>query len=161
MDVRIGVTYSPKELDLELEDGTDAAAIRSQVEAALNGGELLNFSSEALDALLAWRWPGNVRELKNLMERLHVLAHGRDVGLRDLPAELVSTASAPELPPNYVGDVVTDKLDGTLVDAERQMMKNALAAEGGNLSRVAQRLGISRPTLYRKLDRYGIRRGFV
>ena len=39
MDVRIGVTYSPKELDLELEDGTDAAAIRSQVEAALGGGE--------------------------------------------------------------------------------------------------------------------------
>ena len=39
MDVRIGVTYSPKELDLELEDGTDAAAIRSQVETALGGGE--------------------------------------------------------------------------------------------------------------------------
>ena len=39
MDVRIGVTYSPKELDLELEDGTDAAAIRSQVEAALGGGD--------------------------------------------------------------------------------------------------------------------------
>ena len=38
MDVRIGVTYSPKELDLELEDGTDAAAVRSQVEAALGGG---------------------------------------------------------------------------------------------------------------------------
>ncbi|MDQ6435870.1 sigma-54-dependent Fis family transcriptional regulator [Mesorhizobium sp. LHD-90] len=129
--------------------------------AALNGGDLLSFSNEALDALLAWRWPGNVRELKNLVERLHVLAHGRDVGLRDLPAEIVSTGSRPELPPNYVGDVTADKLDGTLVDAERQMMKNALAAEGGNLSRVAQRLGISRPTLYRKLDRYGIRRGFV
>jgi transcriptional regulator of acetoin/glycerol metabolism len=50
---------------------------------------------------------------------------------------------------------------GTLVEAERQAMKNALAAEGGNLSRVARRLGISRPTLYRKLDQYGIRRGFV
>jgi len=39
VDVRIGVTYSPKELDLELEDATDAAAVRSQVEAALGGGE--------------------------------------------------------------------------------------------------------------------------
>ena len=39
MDVRIGVTYSPKELDLELEDGTDAAAVRSEVEAALGSGE--------------------------------------------------------------------------------------------------------------------------
>jgi hypothetical protein len=39
VDVRIGVTYSPKELDLELEDGVDAAGIRSQVEAALGGGD--------------------------------------------------------------------------------------------------------------------------
>ncbi|MEQ1954519.1 sigma-54-dependent Fis family transcriptional regulator [Mesorhizobium sp. CN2-181] len=129
--------------------------------AALNGGEPLVFSNDALDVLLAWRWPGNVRELKNLVERLHVLAHGRDVGLRDLPAEISMSGSRPEALPNYVGDVTNGTLEGTLVDAERQMMKNALAAEGGNLSRVAQRLGISRPTLYRKLDRYGIRRGFV
>lgn len=39
MDVRIGVTYSPKELDLELEDGTEPASVRSQVEAALAGGD--------------------------------------------------------------------------------------------------------------------------
>ena len=40
MDVRIGVTYSPKELDLELADDTDAAGVRSQVEAALRGGDV-------------------------------------------------------------------------------------------------------------------------
>jgi transcriptional regulator of acetoin/glycerol metabolism len=129
--------------------------------AALTGGEPLVFSNDALDALLAWRWPGNVRELKNLVERLHVLAHGRDVGLRDLPAELTASDSRLEAPLNQWGDVTAEKLEGTLVDAERQMMKNALAAEGGNLSRVARRLGISRPTLYRKLDQYGIRRGFL
>lgn len=39
MDVRIGVTYSPKELDLELDDDADAAGIRSQVESALGGGD--------------------------------------------------------------------------------------------------------------------------
>ncbi len=39
MDVRIGVTYSPKELDLELEEGTEPASVRSQVEAALAGGD--------------------------------------------------------------------------------------------------------------------------
>jgi transcriptional regulator of acetoin/glycerol metabolism len=129
--------------------------------AALTGGEPLVFSNNALDALLAYRWPGNVRELKNLVERLHVLAHSRDVGLRDLPAEITASGSRPAEAPNYRTDVTTEKLEGTLVDAERQMMKNALVAEGGNLSRVARRLGISRPTLYRKLDQYGIRRGFV
>ena len=49
----------------------------------------------------------------------------------------------------------------TFEDAERQAIKNALAAESGNLSKVALRLGISRPTLYRKLGQYGIRRGFL
>jgi sigma-54 dependent transcriptional regulator, acetoin dehydrogenase operon transcriptional activator AcoR len=44
-----------------------------------------------------------------------------------------------------------------LESAERRMVMEALAAEHGNLSRVAQRLGISRPTLYRKIQLYGIR----
>ncbi|MGT2467155.1 helix-turn-helix domain-containing protein [Mesorhizobium atlanticum] len=43
--------------------------------------------------------------------------------------------------------------------ASAKAIRNALAAENGNLSKVALRLGISRPTLYRKLDQYGIRRG--
>jgi transcriptional regulator of acetoin/glycerol metabolism len=146
------------------ERGDDVALLAEHFNrriAALTGGEPLVFSNDALDALLAYHWPGNVRELKNLVERLHVLAHGRDVGLRDLPAELTASGSRQEAAPNYWGDVTAERLEGTLVDAERQMMKNALAAEGGNLSRVARRLGISRPTLYRKLDQYGIRRGFV
>lgn len=125
--------------------------------ATAAGEDPLEFSHEALDALLAYRWPGNVRELKNLIGRLHVLARGRDIGLHDLPGEIAAPSATSD-----DGTTLSAELPaGTLVEAERQAMKNALAAEGGNLSRVARRLGISRPTLYRKLDQYGIRRSFV
>ncbi|RUV02784.1 sigma-54-dependent Fis family transcriptional regulator, partial [Mesorhizobium sp. M6A.T.Cr.TU.017.01.1.1] len=127
--------------------------------ATAAGEDPLEFSREALDALLAYGWPGNVRELKNLVGRLHVLTRGRDVGLHNLPEEITAYGSGSEAGSD--SRVPAHESGGTLVEAERQAMKNALAAEGGNLSRVAKRLGISRPTLYRKLDQYGIRRGFI
>uniref|UniRef100_UPI0038B39B37 helix-turn-helix domain-containing protein n=1 Tax=Jiella pelagia TaxID=2986949 RepID=UPI0038B39B37 len=49
----------------------------------------------------------------------------------------------------------------SLADAERETLLQALEAENGNISKVARRLGISRPTLYRKLDLYGLSRKFV
>ena len=127
--------------------------------AERTGAGLLTFAPSALDALLAYQWPGNVRELKNLLERLHVLAPGKQISVNDLPKDVVrpnGAAVAPE-DPAAVGEATVRSIE----DAERQAIKNALAAEGGNLSKVAQRLGISRPTLYRKLDQHGIRRGFV
>ena len=129
--------------------------------ATASGEAPLEFSQEALDAMLAYRWPGNVRELKNVIGRLHILARGRDIGLHDLPEEITTSGSEEGTSAGSGNAVSPDESEGTLADAERQAMKNALASEGGNLSRVARRLGISRPTLYRKLEQYGIRRGFV
>ena len=125
------------------------------------GNDPLEFSNDALDALLAYRWPGNVRELKNLVERLHILARGGTIELQDLPGE-ISAGNRNGMAVH--SDHPTAMLEApvcTFEDAERQAIKNALAAEGGNLSKVALRLGISRPTLYRKLGQYGIRRGFL
>ncbi len=117
----------------------------------------LDFSGEALETLRAYDWPGNVRELKNLVERLHVLAQESWIGLDDLPADILQP---PEPAPADAAEEEPAAIR-SFVDAERVALKNALVAEHGNLSRVAQRLGISRPTLYRKLDQHGIRRGFV
>lgn len=127
-----------------------------------NVGTLLDFSDPALEALQAYRWPGNVRELRNLVERLYVLSRGDRVEVDDLPVEIAvpQTLQAPVKPADPAA-AATERPVLSFEDAERQAVLNALAAEGGNLSRVAQRLGISRPTLYRKLDHFGIRRGFV
>ncbi|BCH30529.1 sigma-54-dependent Fis family transcriptional regulator [Mesorhizobium sp. L-8-10] len=126
------------------------------------GGTLLDFSDPALEALEAYRWPGNVRELRNLVERLHVLSRGDRVEVEDLPEEMAVSQhfQEPEKPVDTAAAAVERPIL-SFEDAERQAVINALAAEGGNLSRVARRLGISRPTLYRKLDHFGIRRGFV
>jgi transcriptional regulator of acetoin/glycerol metabolism len=129
--------------------------------ANLAGNDPLEFSNDALDALLAYRWPGNVRELKNLVERLHILARGSTIDLQDLPGE-ISAGNGNTMAMH--GDHPAAMLEAPVCsfeDAERQAIKNALVAEAGNLSKVALRLGISRPTLYRKLGQYGIRRGFI
>lgn len=124
--------------------------------AERRGSLPLRFSNQAQDALLAYRWPGNVRELRNLVERLHLLSNTGLVGVEDLPADVTESAQGRTMPQTDATEAVF-----SLEDAERQAIRSALRAENGNLSRVAQRLGVSRPTLYRKLEQFGIKRGFI
>lgn len=145
------------------ERGDDAVLLLEHFNAAVaerSGRDRLEFAPEVLEALRAYAWPGNVRELKNLVERLHVLVGGR-VGLADLPSDIVALEPAPVVTPKAApqpGAAVVPV--ASLGEAELQALRSALTAEQGNLTRVALRLGISRPTLYRKLDHYGIRRTF-
>jgi sigma-54 dependent transcriptional regulator, acetoin dehydrogenase operon transcriptional activator AcoR len=123
--------------------------------AAQTGRPMLEFTADAMDALKAYRWPGNVRELRNLVSRLCLLASTPPVRLEDLPDDVLGEP----LQPCAVGvALLTDEPEQArgLEGAERQMVMEALVAEHGNLSRVAQRLGISGPTLYRKIQLYGI-----
>jgi DNA-binding NtrC family response regulator len=123
--------------------------------AAQTGRPLLEFTTDAIEALKAYRWPGNVRELRNLVSRLCLLASEPLVRLEDLPQDV---RCGPQ-PPCVIGEACPkDSVEETrgLERAERQAVMEALVAERGNLSRVAQRLGISRPTLYRKIQLYGI-----
>ena len=116
----------------------------------------LQFTNGVLDAVLTYHWPGNVRELRNLVERLHLLARDRLVCVDDLPAEMAEPAPAGTGAPIEVGSHVI-----SFAEAERQAIMNALSAEHGNLSKVAHRLGISRPTLYRKMEQFGIKRSYA
>ncbi|OWK23156.1 hypothetical protein AJ87_41735 [Rhizobium yanglingense] len=130
--------------------------------AERKGGAPLRFSSRVLDALLAYRWPGNVRELRNLVERLHLLSFNGFVDIHDLPGDMLEPSQGPAAIPlttNLALDAQPPVF--SFEDAERLAIKNALVAEHGNLSKVAQRLGVSRPTLYRKLEQFGIKRSFV
>lgn len=147
------------------ERGTDSLLLLEHFNRKLadrKGTVPLRFSNDAVDALLAYRWPGNVRELRNLVERLHLLSSNGFVDLGDLPLDMVepphdhvAILSAPDVSSQAEKPVLTFE------DAERQAIRNALVAEGGNLSKVARRLGVSRPTLYRKLEHFGIKRGFL
>ena len=105
-------------------------------------------SPEALAVLVRYPWPGNIRELRNASENLAVLRSGKNVGVADLdprfsqPAATSLAISALPLPG---GNILDRELN------EKQLLKQALAAAGGNRTRAAELMGISRRTLHRKL----------
>ena len=97
---------------------------------------------DALELLVDHPWPGNVRQLENVVERAVILRKAGLVQPSDLPPEMGSTAA---------GDS-----SRSLDELERQHILQLLEECGGNRSRVARILGISRRTVYRKLREYGI-----
>ncbi len=114
------------------------------------GLEPLRFSADLRNVFLGHRWPGNVRELRNLVQRLHTVSGRREVTMSDLPGEIGEGA-----PP---GEERQDR--GSLKSAERAIILQTVERFDGNLSRAAKALGITRPTLYRKLRLYNITRTY-
>ena len=98
-------------------------------------------------ALLAYDWPGNVRELQNAMERALALNPTETIEAVDLPREILATR-----PQHILSRALEGRL--TLAELERQYILQVLDEESGNKSRAAQRLGLDRKTLYRKLEEY-------
>ena len=98
-------------------------------------------SIEAAEKLKAHSWEGNIRELQNTIEKAVILCDGTILSPDHL--ELHTT----QRPLNE---------SQTLEEMERQTIANAIAQCGGNLSQVAQQLGITRQTLYNKIKRYGL-----
>ena len=116
----------------------------------------LNIDPEAMTALQNYRWPGNVRELRNTIERLLLLHKGNRVSIDDLPDEI----SHPEASDLMFGSSPrTAPVNMDLHGIESVAIQQAIEQEKGNLTKVASSLGISRPTLYRKINLYGLDRG--
>ena len=114
-------------------------------------------SASALGWLAAREWPGNVRELKAVVESAGALLLP---GQRDVDAELLRLAAGDPvaayepLPPAFVG---VGALDAALGELELRLVRDAMAAAGGNQSEAARRLGVSRVGLIKKLTRLGLR----
>ena len=112
--------------------------------AAEHARRIEGFSRPALAAMLAYGWPGNVRELLNRIRRAVVLGEGRVITATDLQLQ---PSDAPVPGPT---------LERAREEAERQAIRRSLASAAGNVQRAASLLGISRATLYRLLDKYGL-----
>jgi Nif-specific regulatory protein len=106
---------------------------------------------DALTALARHRWPGNIRELKNAIERVVVLGEGPRVRAADLPPDLGTGART---------SAATSTTNGTLPEQvaslERERIAEALRVARGKKVQAAKALGISRPTLDKKIKDYGI-----
>jgi two-component system response regulator HydG len=104
-------------------------------------------SGEALERLLTYPWPGNVREMRNVLERAMILGRGQPaISVEHLPGEFRARPG--------VGDRRHTPL--SLDDLERQHIERTLKHHGGNRTRAAHELGISRATLINKIKRYSI-----
>ena len=119
----------------------------------VNEKPLLELTADAMNALLAYNWPGNVRELRTAIEHGVVMARGSKLTLRDLPAN-VRAATGGALP----GGITPAKAFGEkssaldLHETEKRLIMQALATTNGNVTKAAQKLGISRRTLHRKIN---------
>jgi two-component system nitrogen regulation response regulator NtrX len=116
-----------------------------------NGKRLKTLSGEALAYFMTYDWPGNVRELRNMVERLVIMAPTDVIGVDDLPAPLR---------PKDAASAAVDTRDRSLREArdnfERAYILTELRANDWNMTRTAERLGIERSHLYRKIKLYGI-----
>ena len=108
---------------------------------------LKGFTPQAVEAMTSHTWPGNVRELENRIKRAVVMAEGKYVTPANL--ELKSLSSAKE-----DASTVRDSRDSR----EKDLVRLAMEKAEGNVSRAAAELGISRPTLYLLLARYGLKK---
>ena len=113
-----------------------------------NNKPVRDLTPEAMNLLLAYDWPGNVRELRNAIEQMVVLARNERLTVRDVPAAIRSGADLSRI------NVVRTGM--TVEEAERQLIVQALKETDGNRTRAAQKIGISRRTLHRKLKEYGL-----
>jgi DNA-binding NtrC family response regulator len=109
---------------------------------------------EAMACILDYDWPGNVRELRTAIEHGVVMSTTPHIGVRDLPASVRNTSI---LPPPSESSAIGSKADALdLHHAERVLIFRALEESGGNRTAAAERLGISRRTLHRRLKELNI-----
>jgi len=108
-----------------------------------HGRPELQIADEAIEKLLSYQWPGNVRQLRNVIDSAIVMAEGDTIEVDDLG----------------IRDVSGDELESLKIDYwERKLIKQALKRTAGHVPKAAALLGISRATLYRKIDEYAIER---
>lgn len=113
----------------------------------ISGLDRPEITAEAMDYLSSLPYPGNIRELRNLVERTLLVSPSSTLDARDFRAQYTCIPSVA---------VARETEGSTLETKERIAIENALAQSGGNLTRAAALLGISRQSLYRRIEKYGI-----
>lgn len=127
----------------------DLALLAESLLRRLSPSRRFGFSDEALDLLREYPFPGNVRELSNVLERATLLAEGGEIKPEHLPEEI--SGHAPQ-----AGEAAGDASSVLpLAEVERRYLARVAAQFEGDRAELAERLGVSRRTLYRKLEKIG------
>lgn len=107
----------------------------------------LKIDKVVIKQLMGHQWPGNIRELRHAVERAVILSDGNELGIQDFILQGSNNSSSLE-------GVGLDTYN--LEELERWAIRKALTKHTGNISRAAEELGLTRATLYRRMDKYGL-----
>ena len=113
--------------------------------SAASGRDIPKVTPEAIELLKQQPWPGNIRQLANIVERTLLVTPGDTLDARDFQAQGLSTVKVNAINP------------GRLQSREKTEIENAITESGGNLTRAAALLGITRQTLYRRMAKHNIK----
>ncbi|PIV05883.1 MAG: Fis family transcriptional regulator [Syntrophobacterales bacterium CG03_land_8_20_14_0_80_58_14] len=118
--------------------------------SAHKGKQLSGVSADVLARLMNYPFPGNIRELENILEHAYVLCRGTLIEEKHLPYDFLEKTNRdsglPAVP------------DSPLAASERNLIRETLKEQGGNRVNTARQLGVSRTTLWRKIQKHGIHR---
>lgn len=106
----------------------------------------LDVSTQTLDKLAGYRWPGNIRELRHIIERAVIMCEGKRIEPDDI---ILSN-------PTKQADGIGMPESMTLEEVEERLIRMAMKKHQGNVSKAASELGLTRTSLYRRLQKYGI-----
>jgi two-component system nitrogen regulation response regulator NtrX len=118
-----------------------------------NGTKIKKIDPAAMDYLRDNPWPGNVRELRNAVERLAILSSGETIGLEDVQVHLQQPVRRSE------EERERESFQGFKEGAEQEFLRRSLEENDWNVSETARKLGMQRSNLYKKMEKYGLRRG--
>ena len=163
------------------EDIEDLVNVFLRSSAGISGCAVKSMSPEAMTCLKNYSWPGNIRELENIVERCVVITEDDIIGADSLPPEIISYTPASEnsssdshsTQPDSTVDTggtaytspaapadstskTADSLSSAIDDRECEVIVKALKENGGNKTKTALALGISRRSLHRKIQKYAI-----
>jgi DNA-binding NtrC family response regulator len=126
------------------------------------GKMITGVTPEVRDSLLAHSWPGNIRELEHLIERLVLMAEGTVITDEIIPPDILRSESAPKPGALAPGEEpARDALKTHMDEMEKQIVTRCLEECEGNVTRAAERLGLSRKGLQLKMIKHNLRKGGV
>ncbi|MCR4441780.1 MAG: sigma 54-interacting transcriptional regulator [Peptococcaceae bacterium] len=118
--------------------------------------EGVTVTNEFMQALSSYNWRGNIRELRNVIERaMLLLGNERQLTIAALPERIIKSYEYHSKKQKIEAIIKANKDEasrGILRDIEKYVIESILKEEGGNITKTAERLGISRPTLYKKMQ---------
>jgi DNA-binding NtrC family response regulator len=122
--------------------------------------QITGLTPETLNALRAHSWPGNIRQLENVLERMVLMCEGNVLTVVDLPDELAPLISEKSPSEDESSSSLKQIVRRQTQSLERELIEKALEETAGNVTRAAEKLGLSRKGLQLKMKELGLKRPF-